>query len=99
MKCKTTLNYYEKIRLLVTPNRFNYIKHSIQHSTNEELEAFWNIVVAGYPIDFAVANFMKLYEYLKDKSMDYSEALDTYLTYPGLGPGIYMAKTRWYELN
>ncbi len=99
MKSRTTLNYYQKIRKLLTPNRFNYIKHTIRNSSNEELEAFWNIVIAGYPVDFAIANYMKLYDYIKDKPIDYSEALDIYVTYPGLGPGIYLARTRWYELN
>jgi hypothetical protein len=99
MNSRTTLNYYGKIRSLLTPNKFNFVKNTIGKSSNEELEAFYNIIIAGYPIDFAVSNYMKLYEYLRGKPINYSEALDTYVTYPGLEPGIHLTKTKWYELN
>lgn len=99
MKPGTTLNYYAKIKSLLSPCKFNFVKFSIENSTNEQLEAFWNIIIAGYPIDFALGNYTKLHEYLKNNAMDYAEALDTYVSYPGLGPGIYLVKTKWYELN
>jgi hypothetical protein len=99
MKSRTTLNYYAKIKSLLTPNKFKFVKHTIENSPNEHLEAFYNIIIAGYPIDFAIANYTKLHEYLKNNAMDYSEALDTYISYPGLEPGIYLVKTKWYELN
>ncbi|MEE4285655.1 MAG: hypothetical protein V2I31_05885 [Mariniphaga sp.] len=99
MKPRTTLDYYAKIKSLLTPNKFKFVKYTIENSANEQLEAFYNIIIAGYPIDFAIANYTKLHDYLKNNAMDYAEALDTYISYPGLGPGILVTKTKWYELN
>ncbi len=99
MKPVTTLDYYAKIKSLLCPLTFKFVQFSLEKSSNEQLEAFWNIIVAGYPVDFALDNFQKLHQFLKNNTMDYSEALDTYVSYPGLEAGIQLVKTRWYELN
>lgn len=99
MKTITTSNYHGKIKSLLPYNKFQLIEKEINDESNSRLEAFWNIVIAGYPIDFALAKYKKLHEYLKDKPIEYSEALITFETYPGLHSGIYIIKTKWFELN
>ena len=99
MKSKTTLNYQKKIKSLVTSEIWQNIEEEIACESNESLEAFWHIIIAGYSVDFALVNYIKLYEYLKDKPIDYTEALTTYATYPGLESGMYVTKTKWFELN
>lgn len=99
MKTRTTLNYYAKIKSLLSSPMFKFAKYSLENSSNEQLEAFWHIIIAGYPIDFALDNYRKLHEFLKNNAMDYTEALDTYISYPGLETGMHLVKTRWYELN
>lgn len=99
MENKTTFNYYHKIKALLPADKFKLINHILSEESNSKLEAFWHIIIAGYPVEFALANYVKLYEYLKDKPIVYSEALTTYSIYPKLKSGIYVTKTKWYELN
>lgn len=99
MNSKTTLNYQNKIKSLLTQETWQCIEEDLLYESNERLEAFWHIIIAGYTVDFALVNYIKLYEYLKDKPIDYTEALTTYATYPGLDSGMYVSKTKWYELN
>jgi hypothetical protein len=99
MKKIATLDYYGKIKSILPSNKFQKIENRLSYESNYRLEAFWNIVVAGYSIDFAMANYEKLYEYLQDKPIDYFEALTTFVIYPGLDSGIYITKTKWFELN
>jgi hypothetical protein len=99
MNSKTSINYYHSLKSLLPPEKFNRIRNKIAKDSNERLEAFWSIIVAGYSVDFALSNYKKLYAYLKDRPIDYSEALTTYSVYPGLSNGIYITKTQWFELN
>jgi hypothetical protein len=99
MKKIATLDYYGKIKSILPSNKFQKIENRLSYESNYRLEAFWNIVIAGYSIDFAMANYEKLYEYLQDKPIDYFEALTTFVIYPGLDSGIYITKTKWFELN
>lgn len=99
MNSRITINYYDSLKSLLPREKFNDIKHKISKDSNERLEALWSIVVAGYPLDFALSHYKQLYAYLQDKPMDYTEALTTFSIYPGLNNGIYITKTKWYELN
>jgi hypothetical protein len=99
MKSKTTVNFYNKIRSLLSEGEFVSVEKDLLSASNESLEAFWTIIVAGYSVEFALVNYAKLFEYLKDKPIQYSEALTTYATYPELDSGIYITKTKWFELN
>ena len=99
MENKTTFNFYYKIKALLPAEEFKHVNHILSKESNNKLEAFWNIIIAGYPVEFALSNYAKLYEYLKDKPIVYSEALTTYSVYPKLKSGIYVRKTKWYELN
>ena len=99
MKKTATLDYYGKIKSILPSHKFQKIENRLNYESNFRLEAFWHIVVAGYSIDFALANYEKLYEYLHDKPINYSEALTTFAVYPGLHTGIYIIKTKWFELN
>jgi hypothetical protein len=99
MKNTETVNYYNKIKSLLPAKEFKKIDKELYFATNEQLEAFWNIIVAGFSVNFALLNFVKLHSYLQDKAMDYFEALKTFVNYPGLKSGIILQKTRWFELN
>jgi hypothetical protein len=99
MRSRTTVCFYNKIKSLLTKDEFSTIEEEIMYASNESLEAFWNILIAGYSVNFAKINYRKLYEYLRNKPLEYSEALTTYATYPGLDSGIYVTKTKWFELN
>ncbi|HKI88642.1 MAG TPA: hypothetical protein VKA38_06415 [Draconibacterium sp.] len=99
MRNKTSINYYYSLKSLLPPKKFSGIKKKIAKDSNERLEALWSIIIAGYPVDFALSNYKQLHAYLQDKPIDYSEALTTYSIYPGLNIGIYITKTKWYELN
>lgn len=99
MNNKTSINYYDSLKSLLPPEKFRKIENTIAKDSHEQLEAFWSIIVAGYPVDFALLNYKQLYTYLLDKLIDYTEALTTYSIYPGLRSGIYVEKTKWYELN
>ena len=99
MNNKSSINYYDSLKSLLPPDKFKIIKNKIAKDSSERLEAFWSIIIAGYPVDFALLNYKQLYAYLLDKPIDYTEALTTYSVYQGLGNGIYIAKTKWYELN
>ncbi len=99
MKSKTTLDYHKKIKSLLSSDIWQDIEAELVCESNERLEAFWHIIIAGYSADFALVNYTKLYEYLKDKPIDYSEALTTYATYPGMESGMYVTKTKWFEMN
>jgi hypothetical protein len=99
MKSKTTVNFYNKIKSLLLTEELESIEKDLLKASNESLEAFWTIIVAGYSVEFALVNYSKLFEYLKDKPIEYAEALTTYATYPELDSGIYITKTKWFELN
>lgn len=99
MKKTATLDYSGKIKSILPTDKFQKIENLLNYESNYRLEAFWNIIVAGYSIDFAMKNYDKLYEYLKDKPLNYSQALTTFVFYPELHSGIYIKKTRWFELN
>ncbi len=96
---EVSINYYSSIKSLVTPENFRRIKKRLSKDSNERLEAFWSFIVAGYPVDFAMENYQQLHAFLKNKPIGYSEALTTFSVYPGLSGGIYITKTKWYELN
>lgn len=99
MKNLVESDFRRKIQSVLPTHKYKRVERLIFNSSNDELEAFWHIIVAGYPVDFAATNFEKLYDYLKDKPIHYSEALVTYRIYPGLSTGILINKTQWFELN
>lgn len=92
-------DFRRKIQSVLPCHKYNRVAIKLQNATNDELEAFWHLIVAGYSVDFAVENFEKLYDYLKDRPIYYNEALITYRIYPGLPTGIFITKTQWFELN
>ena len=99
MSKTVTVNYYNKIKSILPTDEFKWIELQLFHTPNEKLEAFWHIIAAGYPVTFAFSNFIKLYDYIQDNTMDYVEALTTFVTYPELSSGILLEKTKWFELN
>lgn len=99
MRKTATSDYYGKLKSILPIEKFQKIEDLLNYESNFKLEAFWNIIVAGYSVDFATNNYEKLYEFLKDKPLSYSQALTTFVIYPGLQSGIYIKKTRWFELN
>jgi hypothetical protein len=100
MKNKTTSDYLRKIEEILPSDKYNEIMKELIFARNEHLEAFWNIISAGYSFEFAQLNYINLYDYIKDKDIDYTDALRTvYTFYPGLNAGIYVKKPEWYEMN
>lgn len=99
MEKKATLNFFRKIKKLVPGDIFKTIENDLIEESNDRLEAFWNIIIAGYSVKFAKSSYIQLYEFLKDKPIEYPKALISYVTYPEIENGIYLAKTRWFELN
>lgn len=100
MKNKTTENYYIKIQRFLTQSIFKAVENTLSDVPNKYLESFWNIIVAGYSVEFAAKNFVHLYDYVKHHDVDYNEGLKTmYSVYPGLNAGVYVKTLDWYELN
>lgn len=99
MENRITTNYYQKIKILLSPEDFCTVENELECASNPSLEAFWHIIVAGYSADFAVSNYRKLYDYIVDKSIPYNDALVTYAFYPEIDGGMYVTKTQWFELN
>ena len=99
MKKVITSEYYRKVRAVLPDKEFRKIERNINRIRQEKLEAFWHIIVAGYPIDFALSNYKYLYNYIDTHEVEYKDALTTYINYPHLDMGIYVTKTQWYELN
>ena len=91
--------FHRKIQSVLPSHQYCKVEKLLANSSNDELEAFWHLIVAGYSVEFTARNFQKLYDYLKDKPIYYSEALVTYRIYPGLKTGVLINKTQWFELN
>jgi hypothetical protein len=94
-----TVNYRRKIITLLSDVQYKQAEKTLKKSSNDELEAFWHIIVAGYPVCFAVKHSKTLCHYLQDHPHTYAEALTTYRIYPGFDNGILITKTQWFELN
>ncbi|MBN1985612.1 MAG: hypothetical protein JW761_04875 [Prolixibacteraceae bacterium] len=99
MENRTIVNYYYKIKILLSREDFAAVEEELDYAPNQSLEAFYHIVVAGYSADFALDNYRNLYEYVKEKEIGYATALVSYAFYPGMDAGMYITKTQWYELN
>ncbi len=94
-----TVNYRRKIIALLSDFQYKQAEKALKESSNEELEAFWHIIVAGYPVCFAVKHHKTLCHYLQNHPYSYAESLTTYRIFPELGSGILIPKTQWFELN
>ena len=94
-----TVNYKQKIAALLSDVQYKQAEKVLKESLNDELEAFWHIIVAGYPVCFAVKHHKTLCHYLQDHPYTYAESLTTYRIFPELGSGILITKTQWFELN
>ncbi len=99
MKDVRTSEYYKRIKAVLNENEFKKARKKIFYSRHENLEAFWHIIVAGYPVEFAMKNYNDLFRYIDTHEIEYKEALTTYIEYPLLDAGIYFIKTQWFELN
>lgn len=94
-----TVNYRRKIIALLSDVQYKQAEKMLKESSNDELEAFWHIIVAGYPVCFAKKHHKTLCNYLKDYPYTYAESLTTYRIFPELGSGILITKTQWFELH
>lgn len=99
MENEIKLNYYQKIKILLSVKDFKAVENELEHASNNSLEAFWHLIVAGYSIDFTISNYRTLYKYIAEKSISYNDALVTYAFYPEIDGGMYVTKTQWFELN
>ncbi|MGM0376099.1 MAG: hypothetical protein ACQEQ0_04950 [Bacteroidota bacterium] len=99
-KSKTTLNYFQKIRKTLPDEQFARVMNEIHNASEREQEAFWQIITSGYPTSFALSNYKNLHEYVKNRNINYTEALgNMYEIYPGLEAGIRIKYPEWYKLN
>lgn len=97
---KTTLNYLQKIRDILPEGKFQEIAEELFCASSDELESFWNIMYAGYSVEFAISNYKHLFDYIKDKDIKYADALKiVYTFYPGLDAGIFIKHPEWFEFN
>ena len=100
MRNKTTLNYVQKIKDFLPLVEFESIALELFNASDEELESFWEIIYAGYPVEFAVTNYVGLCKYVKTKKTSYSKALKVaYQFFPELNDGVFVRSLEWYELN
>lgn len=100
MKNKTTHNYFQKIQKYLKLDKSILFKDDFLQVPENQLEALWNLLCAGYPMDFAILNYINLYEYVQVNSFDYNIAIkNLYSVFPGLIAGIYIKKKKWFELN
>ena len=99
MENRTIVNYYCKIKILLSREDFKAVEEELDYAPNESLEAFYHIIVAGYSAGFALDNYRNLHKYVKEKEISYATALVSYAFYPGMDAGMYITKTQWYELN
>lgn len=100
MKNKMTLTYFQKIRKIIPSELFHVVSTELLIASEDELEALWTIIVAGYPISFALLNYKNLFEYVDTNNITYPDALKTvYTLYPGVNAGIYVKYPEWFESN
>ena len=100
MKKRATFNYYQRIKNLLPVHTFKTVEKRLCNIPNNEMEALWNILSAGYPVDFALTNYKSVYEHTTKNRTTYSNTLSAlYSIYPGLMAGIRVKDTEWFELN
>ena len=100
MKKRTALNYIQKIEALLPSNIFKLIEKDLLKIQEKYLEAFWNIISAGYTIDFALNNCKSIFCYKNKNQISYTDTLVTlYSVYPGLIAGVEAKIPDWFELN
>ena len=71
MKNKMTLTYFQKIRKIIPVELFHVVSTELTLASEDELEALWTIILAGYPIHFALVNYQNLFEYVKNNNITY----------------------------
>jgi hypothetical protein len=100
MRYNTTLNYFRKIQRHLTEEEFTTIEDVLFKVPENQLEAFWHLIGAGYPLNFAIMNYINIYEYVRDNSIDYKTALTIiHSVYTGLNIGTNSKKTKPFSLN
>ncbi len=99
MNSVSAIDFYRNLKAILPASEFARIEKKISSISRECLEAFWHIIVAGYSVDFALNYFELIYDYIKDKAVEYPDVLKTYVIYPGLDNGFFIEKKQWFELN
>jgi len=100
MKNKMTLTNFQKIRKMIPSELFRVVSTELSIASEDELEALWSIIVAGYPISFALLNYRNLFDYAKCNNLTYSNTLKiVYTLYPGLNAGILVKYPERFDLN
>lgn len=100
MKDRTTFNYLRKIQNFLSADNYYKIENELFEIDENKLEAFWNLIIAGYSINFAILNYVNVYEYNLNNSTSYSSTLkNIYSVFPGLNAGISIIEPEWFELN
>ena len=93
-------NYFRKILEHISTSKYMFLEYELFAIPENQLEAFWHIIVAGYPVQFAIINYINLYEHARNNSINYKTALkNIYSISTGLNIGIKIKNPEWFELN
>jgi len=100
MKYNPILNYFRKVQGKIEEEKYKTIIDDLFYVPEMQLEALWNFLVAGYPVDFSIKNYVNLFEYARDNSVDYSTAIETYycISY-GVKAGVDLENFERFDLN
>lgn len=100
MEKNSNINFFRKVQGHISVDQYDTIIDELFHVPDIVLEALWNLLVAGYPVRFSLANYLNLFEYARDNNLDYSVAIETYycLSY-GIKEQKYVTELAWYEMN
>lgn len=100
MRRKSSLEYLLKVQEKITLDEFQLIEYGLLNIPDTHLEALWNLLEEGYPMNFAVQNYINLYELVRDNSLDYTTALNTlYSISLGVNESVVLKEILWFELN
>ncbi len=100
MKYNPIINYFRKISGQIESDKYQNIIDDLFYVPESQLEALWNFLVAGYPVDFSIRNYVNLFEYARDNSLNYSAALEIYycVSY-GVKAGVNLKEFEPVDLN
>lgn len=100
MRKNFSTKYFLKVKQQITIEKFKSIEKELFKIPESQLEALWNFLVAGYPINFAISNYINLFEYAAKNSVDYPTAIEIFHSVSfGVATGISFDDLNWFDSN
>lgn len=100
MRKNFSTKYFRKVKEHIANEQFESFENELFKIPEIQLEALWNFLVAGYPVNFAISNYINLFEYSSGNSIEYSTALETFYSVSfGVTAGIYLDDLNWFNSN